>query len=127
MRRIGWALPLVGVIAAAGCGGSSKPTSTTEAKGTAVITFNLKVNNQGPGTISDSSTPPNTCAPDTTCDWAYPAESTVTLTATNIGDSSFVGWFGDCQGTGACVLAGRADKYVVAYFSAEPKTPPGHP
>jgi OmcA/MtrC family decaheme c-type cytochrome len=123
MRRISLAVALIGAVAAAGCGGGSKPSSSG-AKGTAGINFSVTVNNQGPGTVADSSTPANTCAADSTCTWTYSAGTTVVLTATKAGSNYFNGWFGDCGGTDTCSLSGNADKYVVAFFSASPQSHP---
>jgi hypothetical protein len=120
MRRISLALALFGAVAAAGCGGGAKPSSTAATKGTAGVNFTVTLNNQGGGTVSDGT---NTCAADTTCSWTYATGTTVTLTAT-AGSLYFNGWFGDCQGTSTCAIAGNADKYVVSYFSA---TPQAHP
>ena len=124
MRRISLALALFGAVAAAGCGGGAKPASTAAAKGTAGVNFNVTLNNQGGGTVSDGT---NTCAANTTCTWTYSSGTPVTLTAT-AGSLYFNGWFGDCSGTGDCTLSGGlsggSDRYVVAYFSS---TPPVHP
>ena len=120
MRRISLALALFGAVAAAGCGGGAKPASTAAAKGTAGVNFNVTLNNQGGGTVSDGT---NTCAANTTCTWTYSSGTPVTLTAT-AGSLYFNGWFGDCSGTDVCALTGNADKYVVAYFSSSPQ---GHP
>jgi hypothetical protein len=123
MRRISLALALFGAVAAAGCGGGAKPAATAGAKGTAGQSFTLTVNNQGPGTIADSSSPAQTCAAGATCAWTYAFGTSVTLTATASGSNYFNGFFGDCQGP-TCTLSGNADKYVVSYFSA---TPQAHP
>src|SRR5690242_12659964 len=114
MRRISLALALIGAVAATGCGGNKKPASDAGAKGTAGVNFNVKVNNQGPGTVSDNSAPVKTCAANTTCDWTYASGTTVVLSA-NAASSFFNGWFGGCSGTGTCTLTGDADKYVVSY------------
>ena len=126
MRRISLALALFGAMAAAGCGGGAKPSSTAGTKGTAGINFTVTINNQGGGTVSDGA---QTCAANTTCTWTYPSGTAVNLTET-AGSLYFNGWFGDCNGT-TCSLSGNSDKYVVAYFSTSPQAHPnwaaGHP
>ena len=130
MRRISLALALIGAIAAAGCGGGAKPSSTSGAKGTAGVNFTVTLNNQGPGTVVSAPAGIN-CAANTTCSATFPSGTTVVLTATVAGTNYFNGWFGDCQGTSTCSLSGGADKYVVSYFSATPQAHPnwvaGHP
>jgi OmcA/MtrC family decaheme c-type cytochrome len=129
MRRITLAVALVGAVAASGCGGASKP-STTGNKGTAGTNFNVTVNNQGQGTVT--SVPPgiNCSAPMGTdgsfpagCSATFASGTAVVLTGTPIGTNYFNGFFGACSGN-SCSLAGDADKYVVAYFSATPQVHP---
>jgi OmcA/MtrC family decaheme c-type cytochrome len=121
MHRISLAVALFGAVAVAGCGGGAKPSTTGGTKGTAGVNFGVKINNQGPGTVADNSSPAKTCAANTTCDWTYTSGTTVVLTATNAGSNFFNGWFGECSGTGTCTLSGDSDKYVVSYFSATPQ------
>ena len=124
MRRISLAVALIGAVAAAGCGGGAKPSSSDGSKGTVGVNFDVTINNQGPGTVSDDSTPAKTCAADTTCKWTYASGTKVTLTATVTPGNYFNGWFGQCNGGDKCTLSGDAEKYVVAYFSATPDVHP---
>ncbi|MFA5348889.1 MAG: hypothetical protein WC309_00790 [Candidatus Paceibacterota bacterium] len=48
---------------------------------------------------------------------AYGRNTTVTLTATPYGDSSFAGWSGACYGTGNCVVTMTNNKNVTATFN----------
>jgi OmcA/MtrC family decaheme c-type cytochrome len=123
MRRISLAMALLSAMAT-GCGVGSKPASTSGEQGTAGIDFDLVVNNQGPGTVTDNSVPVKTCAPNVTCKWTYPSTTKVVLTAAAQAGNYFNGWFGGCSGTGACTLSGQADKYVVSYFSSAPQAHP---
>ncbi len=59
----------------------------------------------------------------TTCSYSYSSGANVTLTATP--DSSgwkFVGWIGDCSGSGSCSLTVSAPKSVTALFIPMPST-----
>ena len=68
----------------------------------------------GTGTVSASS-PGISCGTD--CSEPYPASVTsLTLTATPGGDSTFTGWQGDCTGM-TCVLNMSADHAVKAVFA----------
>jgi OmcA/MtrC family decaheme c-type cytochrome len=120
MRRISLAVALISAVAAAGCGGGGKPSAAAGNRGTAGVDFDVKVNNQGPGSVSDGT---NTCAPDTTCTWTYASGTTVVLSATAAGTNYFNGFFGDCNGM-SCSLSGDASKYVVVFFSATPQSHP---
>jgi hypothetical protein len=122
MRRISLAVALVSAVAA-GCGVGNKPSSTSGEKGTAGVNFDVKVNNQGPGTVT-ANPGALTCAANSTCTWTFTAGTTVVLAAAPTGTNYFNGWFGGCSGTGTCTLTGQADKYVVSYFS---ETPQAHP
>jgi hypothetical protein len=50
-----------------------------------------------------------------TCSTVVPTGTSVTLTATGTG---FIGWSGDCSGTGTCVVPMTADTTVTATFPA---------
>jgi uncharacterized delta-60 repeat protein len=50
------------------------------------------------------------------CDWTFVASSAVTLTALPDSGSLFLGWSGDCSGTGQCSVQMDAAKNVTAAF-----------
>ncbi|MCX7176232.1 MAG: hypothetical protein NT159_20365 [Proteobacteria bacterium] len=90
------------------------------------LTFQLSVANSGSGYGNVGSVPSSiSCyvpqpsvyylvAPD--CSENYAAGTSVTLTATPANGSAFIGWGGDCTGTGACTLAMSAARTVTANF-----------
>jgi List-Bact-rpt repeat protein len=51
------------------------------------------------------------------CTETYAADTTVSLTATPGTGSTFVGWSGDCAGTGVCMVTVSAARTVTASFS----------
>ncbi len=65
------------------------------------------------------------CQP--TCTQSYPADSVVTLTPTPSGGSTFIGWGGDCEGVGACVLTMSGPRSITATFAPPPPPPPSPP
>lgn len=65
------------------------------------------------GTVSSS---PAGIACGTDCTEAYASGTTVRLTATPGGTSTFQGWSGACTGTGTCLLSMSASKSVTATF-----------
>lgn len=67
----------------------------------------------GSGTVS-SSVPGITCGED--CSEEYERGSAVTLTAGSGPGSVFVGWTGDCTGSGPCELTMDSPKAVTATF-----------
>ncbi|MBK9032522.1 MAG: hypothetical protein IPL61_14630 [Myxococcales bacterium] len=68
----------------------------------------------GAGVVSSLPTGIN-CGAD--CGQAYTAGTTVTLTATPIGLSTFTGWSGACTGTGPCVVTMNTTASVTATFT----------
>ena len=86
---------------------------------TIVVGQTLTVNKTGTGTgtVTADSGAINCGA---TCSGVYPG-TTVTLTATPAGGSTFVGWSGSsCSGTGTCVVTVDAAKTVTAQFDIIP-------
>ena len=75
----------------------------------------LVLNKQGSGIGTISGTNID-CG--VTCSQSYPQNSTVELTATADSNSVFIGWSGDCAGTGKCTLTMDTSKNVTANFSA---------
>src|SRR5689334_15656111 len=53
----------------------------------------------------------------TTCSAQFAAGAMVTLTPTPAADSAFVGWSGDCAGTGPCSLTMNGAKSATAQFA----------
>jgi hypothetical protein len=82
----------------------------------------LSVVVQGTGTATVTSSPVGIdCGDD--CSEAYAPGTTVTLTAAeNAATSSFVGWSGDCDGTGACNLTMTQARNVTATFDLKQVT-----
>lgn len=80
----------------------------------------LTVAKAGTGTGTVTSSPAGIdCG--TTCQFAFPEGTLVTLTATPAG-STFTGWTGACSGTGTCAVTMDAAKSVTATFVAAPDT-----
>jgi uncharacterized repeat protein (TIGR02543 family) len=80
--------------------------------GTALLT----VTRAGSGNGRVSSAPAGiVCGQD--CSESYPLGTTVTLTATPLRSSTFVGWSGACSGTGSCTVNMNANQTVTATFA----------
>ncbi len=77
--------------------------------------FLLTVEPPKNGTINSEPSGIN-CPTD--CEEAFLFYSTTTLTATPEAGYTFVGWQGDCLGTGSCILPINSDKNVSAKFLA---------
>ena len=69
----------------------------------------------GSGTISSSPAGINCGA---TCSAQFAGGTQVTLTATPVGNSKFVGWSGACSGTGTCSVTMTAARSVTATFNS---------
>ena len=70
---------------------------------------------QGGGSVV--STTGINCTTQQSCpDTSYDAGTVVTLTATAAASSTFVGWFGQCTGTGPCVVTMDGVRSVTAAF-----------
>jgi Bacterial Ig-like domain (group 3)/Lamin Tail Domain/Divergent InlB B-repeat domain len=83
--------------------------------------FTLNVNNTGSGTGTVTSSPAGITCPNT-CSASYSNGTSVTLTATAAGGSTFTGWSGDCSGTGPCTVTMNANHSVTATFTAVAQT-----
>ncbi|MDX6634328.1 MAG: trimeric autotransporter adhesin [Solirubrobacterales bacterium] len=77
----------------------------------------LQVTLTGLGSGSVSSTPAGIACPGA-CAAEYTEGEAVRLKATPEAGSSFVGWAGDCQGTGECEFNLADDKFVEAEFAS---------
>jgi hypothetical protein len=87
-------------------------------------TETLDVSANGTGTGSITSTPAGVgCG--ATCSASFDYNTSVTLTATPDADSMFVGWSGDCTGTGACIVTLDHAVSVTATFTASAHQPDG--
>jgi Divergent InlB B-repeat domain len=116
-----------------GCSGTGTCTVTmTQARSvTATFTQNvspavnhtLTVTKAGSGTGGVTSSPSGiNCGG--TCVASFASPTSVTLTATPTGGSTFAGWSGDCSGTGSCTVTMSADHSVTATFTAPIVSPP---
>ena len=82
-------------------------------------TYVLTVSKTGTGTGTVTSSPVGiTCGSD--CTESYAKGTSVALTATAAGGSSFVSWSGACSGSGACTVTMNAARKVTAKFKKTP-------
>jgi len=68
----------------------------------------------GSGTIASA---PSGISCGAACSASYTRGTSVTLTATGTGGSTFTGWSGACTGTGPCTVSMTAARTVTATFS----------
>jgi hypothetical protein len=68
----------------------------------------------GGGTVTSNPSGINCGA---TCSASFPTGTTVTLTATPDGTSTFAGWSGACTGTGSCMVSMSDARTVTATFT----------
>ncbi|NKI34776.1 hypothetical protein HFP89_06315 [Wenzhouxiangella sp. XN79A] len=78
----------------------------------------LDVTVSGPGSVT--STPPGIDCPATSCSAAFLPAEKVVLQAQPDPGATFVGWAGDCSGTGPCVVSMESPRQVTATFTAPP-------
>ncbi len=104
--------------------GACTVTMTQARSVTATFTGNpqtVTVSLAGDGAGSVASNPAGiACGGD--CAETYPYNTSVTLTASAAGGSTFIGWSGDCSGTGSCTVTTIQARNVAATFSANPRT-----
>lgn len=107
------------------CTGTNNCTVTMSQARSVTATFNagpqlLTVTRSGAGIGSVSSNPAGiSCGAD--CTESYPANTSVTLTATANTGSTFAGWTGEgCSGTGTCVVTMSQARNVTAAFNTVP-------
>jgi Divergent InlB B-repeat domain len=80
----------------------------------------LMVTTSGAGSGAVTSAPGGiSCG--STCAHSYAYGTSVTLTAVAAAGSSFVGWSGDCAGTGGCMIAMSQARSVTANFDLVPQ------
>ncbi|CAK0745438.1 List-Bact-rpt repeat protein [Gammaproteobacteria bacterium] len=79
------------------------------------LLLNVTKAGSGSGTVTSS---PGGIDCGNTCGNNYAKYTSVTLTATPIGGSTFAGWAGDCTGTGTCTVSMTAARNVTATFNA---------
>ena len=83
--------------------------------------FLLTVTKTGQGTVTSNPAGIN-CGTD--CRQDYSQGSSVTLTAIPLSGFDFIGWGGDCSGTGSCAVLMSANKNVSAMFTGfDPSVP----
>jgi len=106
-----------------GCTGVGTCVVTVNASTTVTATFllnqyTLTVNKSGTGTGTVSSAPAGIdCG--STCDYPFYYNTSVTLSASPTGGSTFTGWSGSgCGGTGTCVVLMTAVHTVTATFAS---------
>ena len=84
--------------------------------GASTPTFALTVGKAGTGSGTVTSSPAGiSCGSD--CSESYASGTSVTLTASAVGGSTFAGWSGACSGTGTCTVSMTAARSVTATFN----------
>jgi endo-1,4-beta-xylanase len=98
-------------------GGNKKPAYNAVLDAlNAVSTVALTVTKSGSGSGTVTSAPAGiNCG--STCSAGFASGTSVTLTATPAGGSTFAGWSGSCSGTGTCTLSMTAARSVTATFN----------
>jgi hypothetical protein len=84
--------------------------------------FNLSVSVTGSGLVSSSPPGISACSAGP-CTASYGAGTTVLLQPTPQPGATFIGWSGDCSGSGSCELSMSAARSVTANFTTA--LPPG--
>ena len=82
-------------------------------------TLSVSKSGNGSGTVTSS---PAGISCGSTCSHAYPAGTTVTLTAVPAAGSNFAGWSGACTGIAACTVTMSLARSVVATFAGLSQT-----
>jgi subtilisin family serine protease len=101
---------LAGTVAS--CGQLDLATATDPLVGDRALVC-AKRTGTGSGSVSSS---PAGIACGGTCVAAFTPTSSVTLTATPTGGSTFVGWRGPCSGTGTCTVTANGATTAIAVF-----------
>ena len=89
--------------------------------GAANFTLTVTKSGTGGGTVT-SSVPGINCG--STCVASYAGDTLVTLSASPISGSSFIGWTGNCTGTGVCIVTMNTARTVNAQFNTQTVSPP---
>ena len=94
------------VVCFTGTGGGGGPVLTVDFTG------------NGTGTVVSSPVGLNCASTARSCSASFPSGTTVTLTATPVGSSSFGGWSGGCTNSGsACTFSLQSNTTVTATFN----------
>lgn len=83
-------------------------------------TLTVVIGGSEPGQVL--SYPPGSVFCTATCNYTFTAGTTVSLSASLQGGTTFSGWGGACSGTGACSVTLNADMQVTATFIPTPIT-----
>lgn len=105
------------LVIVAGCGSVKSPSDPDGGAGGVTLTVTRDGN--GSGTV-DSAPAGISCG--STCSASFDQGTSVTLTATSAGDSSFSGWGGPCSGTGPCTVTLDQATTVTATFARNTRT-----
>ncbi len=108
MKRWGFGVFLALALGLVACNSSGPPP-------TPKYTLAVEFSGSGQGSVSVSPLGPTK---KSSFQLSLSAGTQVTLTASPDPGSRFLGWQGDCNGTGPCVLTVDADKQVTANFQA---------
>lgn len=106
------------------CSGTGTCSVTMSSDRTVSATFvetsvlNLSFSGTGSGTVTSSPSGINCISG---CNSSFAKTSTVVLTATPNSNSNFIGWSGDCSGTGPCSVSMSVARNVSAQFSLKPQ------
>ncbi len=103
------------VVAVSGCGGSSSSEKPADAGGGSTQNFTLSVAVTGSGTVTAAGANISCSAQ---CSGSVPAGTSVSLSAAAASGYQFVGWGGDCSGTGSCNITVNQATTVTAEFAA---------
>jgi hypothetical protein len=103
------------------CSGTGACTVVANAAKSVTATFTLQrfalnVTKSGRGTVTSA---PAGIACGATCSAAFNYGTSVVLTASPTSTTKFMGWSGDCSGTGTCTLSMTANHAATATFKAK--------
>jgi|GEM_PF-1071891 len=97
-------------------GAQSFRVTATWTGGAATQTLNVTRLGSGTGTVTSTPAGINCGA---SCSATFANATSVSLSPVAAGGSGFVGWAGDCTGTGSCVVAMTQTRNVTATFNAD--------